>query len=62
MILACLATIMINQSSEAWNKHDRKILESASKRCVVKFPDSPCLVRFVKRAPRTYWAICGAES
>lgn len=58
---SCPKTIVINDSSEAWNDKDQQALDSATKRCKEKFPDAPCLKKFWKKEPQTYWALCGAE-
>jgi hypothetical protein len=55
----CPPTKIVNHTSE-WNDVDQKSLKSASERCVIKYPDSPCLKTFVKREEQVYWAICGA--
>lgn len=42
-----------------WNQTDGNTLIRAQSRCVELYPASPCLVKFIKRGPENYWAICG---
>jgi hypothetical protein len=60
-LLLCPKTEMINISKDPWERIDYQMAESARKRCPEKFPNSPCLVRFVKVEDRMYRAICGAR-
>ena len=61
LALGCPTTMVTNESTEAWNKQDQSNMNHAIKRCAEKFENSPCLIKFTKRAPQTYWAICGAK-
>jgi hypothetical protein len=55
----CRDTVVENSSQETWTKHDNNVLANAMDRCVVHFPNSPCLIKFIKTDVRTYRAICG---
>lgn len=59
--LSCPQILVVNQSTERWNSFDQMSLRKTEVRCREKYPDAPCLVKFTKRAPMTYWAICGKE-
>lgn len=56
--LICAATLIFNTKS-SWSQEDDKNLLQAQKRCEQIYPDAPCLVRFYKREPQVYWAVCG---
>ena len=58
MILACIATIVINLSNEPFNDTDRQNQKIASERCAVHYPEAPCLKKFIKVEPLVYRAIC----
>lgn len=67
MILAklmCIATIIVNDSSLEWNKHDSKMLKYSKNVCATRkrYEDTPCLKKFIKKGKKNYWAICGAKS
>lgn len=57
----CAAALLINLSKEPWSKHDLKMRDSASKRCVVHYPKSPCLKKFIKVEYHKYRALCGVK-
>lgn len=59
---ACPKPVMINQSDEVWKDIDYENFEKAKVRCKEKFENSPCLKKFIKRQPLTYWVICGGEN
>jgi hypothetical protein len=59
MVAACPQTTVINRSKEPIVDFDMSTMRNAQKRCVAHFPDSPCLLRFYKLAPRSYHATCG---
>jgi hypothetical protein len=50
---------MINISKESWNERDMIEMNTAKVRCEQKYPDAPCLTKFVKVEPLMYRAICG---
>jgi hypothetical protein len=58
--LMCPQPIMVNESKEAWNKHDKLSLKQAQKRCSDKYKRSPCVKLFIKREPRTHAVLCGS--
>lgn len=63
-MLMCLATQIINLTNLSWNEDDRAALKRARYVCRTderyKY-DTPCLVRFTKKAELEYLAICGAK-
>jgi hypothetical protein len=59
--MLCELVILVNLSTDPWNKDDDKNKDVASKRCAVKYEDAPCLKKFVKVEPLMYRAICGEE-
>ena len=61
MMLACVATVLVNVSSEPWKPRDDESLAQARGRCTQLYKDSPCLVKFVKVEPGIYRAICGGK-
>jgi hypothetical protein len=60
-LLNCSNTIIKNDSSEEFNKHDQKVLNSTKARCSHYYPESPCVKLFWKTKPRSYRVICGAK-
>jgi hypothetical protein len=59
----CPETIIENQSEEPWNSHDDAQLKFVKEndRCLEN-TGLKCLKKFIKRAPQTHWAICGAPN
>jgi hypothetical protein len=60
--LSCPNTEWINRSSEAWNSRDFTEYKIATKKCKIKYPNSPCVKTFVKMEPLVYRVICGEEA
>lgn len=58
LALACPATVLVPPRLAP---EDRPAYRTALTGCARHFPDSPCLVRFERRAPLTYWATCGGH-
>lgn len=54
----CQPPTIVNNTN-TWNKMDQKTYHSAQKRCVIHYPNSPCLKRFIKVEFNTYRALCG---
>lgn len=60
MILGFCYTILIGwASNEPLSPQSFEALQSAKKRCVVHYPQSPCLVKFIRKEEGRYHAICG---
>jgi hypothetical protein len=57
--LMCPAPLIVDQTNGIWTDKDKENQKAATEHCVDFYPKSPCLVKFIKRAPLTYWAICG---
>jgi hypothetical protein len=59
--IQCPFTKVINESNEEWNMTDKKALDRARSVCATdeRYTDTPCLVKFFKREPMTYAALCG---
>ena len=57
----CPETELINISKEPWDDRDDQEYVVVKKRCKVKFPNSPCLKKFIKVRPLMYRAICGKK-
>ncbi len=58
--IRCRGTKMIGwTSAEKMTPMDKSSFEAAKNRCPTKYPKSPCLVTFERRAENTYRAICG---
>ena len=55
----CPVTVIVNESTEAWNATDQDNLKHATRRCGAIYKDAPCLKTFTKKGPRRYWALCG---
>lgn len=62
VLLNCLATLIINTTPYPWNTHDEYTMNSSKKVCIEKYPEAPCLKKFIKKGERNYWAICGASN
>lgn len=59
--LSCPETTFTNLSNEDWNDRDMSEYESTKERCGEKFPNSPCVKKFIKVRPLVYRVICGRE-
>lgn len=59
--MICAVVLLINLSAEPWNKADKDNQDHATVRCGEKYPDSPCLKKFIKVEPLMYRAICGEK-
>lgn len=59
--LICIMTLMINQSNEDWNDIDMEHVARAKVGCAQKYPDAPCLTKFIKKEPLVYTAVCGTK-
>lgn len=59
----CAATIWINLTKDPWNAHDKKIYKRAVQVCGtdVRYKDSPCVAKFIKKPERTYNVLCGGK-
>ena len=49
----------IDNRTDTWTAVDLQSYESAITRCSTKYPNSPCLKRFIKVDTNRYFAICG---
>lgn len=59
-VLHCCTHIFSNDRQ--WLSIDVQSLKSAQNRCIVHYPKSPCLTRFVKTEPQVYRATCGKDN
>ena len=59
--VSCKPTTIHDALGFGWTKRDQLALVTAQRRCPTLYPNSPCLIRFYRRAPLTYWAVCGAS-
>lgn len=57
--LVCPRTQIVDPVDAPWEPQDHLALVTAKQNCRVHFPQSPCLVRFERRAVGTYRATCG---
>lgn len=57
MLAVCAAVLMINLSSEKWNKFDLETKVRAEKTCIKRY--NSCLKKFIKKERKIYNAICG---
>lgn len=55
----CALTIIVNLSTEMWNKADQEALDGVKSNCSKYYEDSPCLKEFIKKEPGVYNVICG---
>lgn len=55
---ACRQVIVYNHTDQ-WTNGDQRALNRARNRCVIIYPDAPCLKRFDKLEPLRYTALCG---
>lgn len=54
--------IRVGAGVEAWGTEaDRKLLQRAKKKCIILFPDSPCVKEIRKVGENSYNVICGRE-
>lgn len=58
--MACARPKITNPSGE-WTKADDDSYRSAVIRCVVHFPEAPCLKNFIKIEENIYHAVCGEK-
>lgn len=59
-MLVCLTTILIG-FSQTLSDNDKKVIASAKIGCERTYPESPCLVKLIKKEELVYNAICGAK-
>jgi len=59
-VLNCCTHVFSYDSQ--WLQIDIESLKSAQSRCVVHYPTSPCLVKFVKKEEQIYWVTCGKDN
>jgi hypothetical protein len=59
--LNCPMPEIIDETNLEWTENDSRTLEHAKKQCPIKYPNSPCLGRFIKRDFQVYWVICTQE-
>ena len=59
--LVCPQTVQVNKTSEPWNDHDAKILQTVKKRCGELYPEAPCVKLFRKFDSQSYTVLCGYE-
>jgi hypothetical protein len=57
LVLSCPLTQIIPFKGE-FDARDTAMLNKAITRCGEKFPKSPCLGKFIVKAPGVYWATC----
>lgn len=55
----CPKVMIENRTNEPFNSVDQQNLSIATKRCKQLYKNSPCLVKFIKRATNAYGAVCG---
>ncbi len=55
----CPKVVIENRTDEPFNSIDKWNLSIALKRCKQLYKNSPCLVKFIKKAPGAYGAVCG---
>ena len=60
-VYGCINVTIINHTN-VWNEADANTLKRCSDRCVLHYPDAPCLKTFVKYKENSYAAVCGEES
>lgn len=58
--LSCPGVIMTDPNHVGWAIEDFKHKDYAKTRCPVLFPNSPCVIRFIKTDVQQYRVICGA--
>jgi hypothetical protein len=57
--LHCPAPTIENKTWK-WVPRDEEMVRVATRRCKEEYPNSPCLVRFVKIAEGRWSAVCGS--
>lgn len=58
--LVCPKPQVINESKQSWNEIDQWNLNIALNGCARKYEKSPCMKKFIKRAPQVYAVVCSA--
>lgn len=56
----CPVTLVTNHTGK-WTNGDHRALNRARNRCVMVYPDAPCLKRFDKLDVMRYTALCGRQ-
>ena len=59
-LINCPMVIIENKTNE-WIGLDEENLIIAKERCRTWYPNSPCLIKFIKVEDRTYRALCGGN-
>lgn len=57
LMMTCPTPLIINLSTDPWNKHDRKVYGVANYRCRTEYKS--CLRKFIKKESLVFNAICG---
>jgi hypothetical protein len=59
--MVCGPIHITNRTHHLWNADDEAAKNRAVERCVVHFPECPCLVRFIKLGEHDYHASCDTK-
>jgi hypothetical protein len=60
--LNCPDPKLVNTSGQPWNDFDLITLNRATRRCPVKYPESPCVISFKRYSKyQDYSVVCGKE-
>lgn len=55
----CPETKLIDKTGTGFNSDDMRSAKHAAKTCSQRYPRSPCLIKFMKKGERNYYACCG---
>ena len=61
MLAVCPDTQYINKSGKEWNEFDGNVINRNIHFCTRKYPNKPCITKFIKLADRTYYIECGEK-
>lgn len=56
--VAMMCEAKIENHTKTWTKGDQKAYQDAKIRCVEIYGENSCMVKFMKKAERTYSVIC----
>ena len=58
----CPETQFVVHTPEDWSELDQANLELARRGCARRYPNSPCLKKFIRWEQLRYSAVCGGEN
>lgn len=61
MVAVCPRPVVEDMTDLKWTDTDEQTLEASAGQCAKRYPDAPCLSRFIKREFNMYRVMCGEK-